>query len=448
MAQETQMSEGRLKIKFESMDKRFTNLELALGELSEKLSKAPSVEQETVNDMQKRIDDIENLVAVEQVGVVELQKIMGSIDQKFNESKSLLSKDAQDLFQRIGSIEQKLGVLSSEKVGADLMNLEIKMEKISTELDRTLENTKDEIEKLTERTKLIDPEVITKIVKEVTELRSDLSKEIRDIKEKMNSEDSTRAEVEMKFLVSRVNSIKENVDFLINRKAEIDQKIETIEKDLSKIANTKFETLTGVNTLKENLDFLMSRKSEVDQKVDILDKKIGKFGNARFEILTKLNSLKESLDFLLKRRGEIDQKVEGMDQRIEDVQKNLLNIANSKFESLGEEFFKKLDLDKQGLIRLNSRIDHIEKELRKSLERLSSAKQQPDTFPALEFEKRVGVLEGKLNDITDKIYASKSSNLDMQIEHLLEKIVTLETRLSALEKTYFEPKRVQPIVLE
>jgi hypothetical protein len=305
----------KYKLTLLQIDKRFVDLELAVGELSEKIK---AFDPQVIADLQEKIDSLDSLIMTESLGVMEFKKMMENLEKRFEEipkeaalSPENLNKLTSSILPalessilpkietRISEIERKLTSISIKPSSPEL---EQRLENISAELKNLVAYTQNEIKNIKEKIRPFDQEIVQKIVSEVSDLRTEVSKEIRYIKEKIEGERATKSDIDLKFLGSRVNTLKESVDFLLNRKVEIDQKIENLEKALARLSGMTGETLPegvieDVENARKELIKKIERAEEVSQELEKkleLVKKVE--GPAPFVIPEKINERLASLE--------------------------------------------------------------------------------------------------------------------------------------------------------
>ena len=241
--------EDRYKLVFLQVDKRLVNLELVLGELNEKIKSLKVIDPETANAIQERLDDLEDLIMVGTLGGTELKEMLENINSQINEVAKKTAALSPEEYQKIeSSLLQKID------------------ERVST-LPSAPSNLQEEITRLGERIKTLETEAMGKIVSEVTDLRAETSKEIRDVKEKVSGLSSVKPDIDIKFLSSRLNSLKESVEYMLNRKAEIDMNIENLRKALAQIA-LKVEQMPSAEPSH-------GIPSSVEQRISNLEDRIG-----------------------------------------------------------------------------------------------------------------------------------------------------------------------------
>lgn len=241
--------EDKYKLAFLQIDKRLINLELALGELNEKIKNLKVIDSETANTIQERLEDLEDLIMVENLGGVELKKTLEGINSQIDELSKKTAILPPEEYQKIeASLLQKID------------------EKIST-LPSSPSTLQEEVGRLNERIKVLETDVVQKIVSEVADLRNEMSKEIRDVKDRVSGLGTIKPDIDIKFLSSRLNSLKENVEYLLNRKTEIDMRMENLQKMLAQLALKAEQTPVE----KPSIEI----PSSIEQRISSLEDKVG-----------------------------------------------------------------------------------------------------------------------------------------------------------------------------
>lgn len=281
-----------------------------------------------------------------------LEGLIKDIEKKYEElasRKPVLSMTPEDLGRITNSVEPILESVILPKVE---QKVEERLKAISTEkgihfaaedLDKSIAKINKEIEYLKNRIKPLETEIVQKIVSEISDLRTETGKEIMDIKDKIEGVSATKSDIDIKFLSSRVNTLKENIDYLLNRKTEIDMKIEEIKKVVSKIAE-KTVSSDVIKTIKDNkktLDELSERIASIENSLKTL--KIVKTGGGE-ELYKKIADMYEKVD-----------------KKLKEAEK-LATASGLKAESPLDSQIEEL-LDK--IIFLESRLKAIEKVLEK-----------------------------------------------------------------------------------
>jgi DNA-binding HxlR family transcriptional regulator len=233
--------EGSLQKRMLLLEKRFVDLELSFEELKEKIKGADS---NVLADIEQRLGDLEDMGLVDALGVSELNNLLGNIEKRYEELESrkpVFSMTPEDIGKISASVIPVVETTIMSKVGERLK--ETPAAHVAPEdLDKALVGVKKDIEDLKNKTKPIEQEVLQKVVSEIADLRTETGKEIREVKDKIEGVATTKSDIDIKFLSSRVNAMKENVDFMVNRKAETDMKIENLKKAILKIAEGAVST--------------------------------------------------------------------------------------------------------------------------------------------------------------------------------------------------------------
>lgn len=310
------------------------------------------IETETVakSDVDLKLSEIEQRVR-SIYGVTDVNEVKNSIESVKTELRNLVDetkRDIEGLKNEAQSIDNKA------------------VKKLATDFDSRFYATQEEINSLSDKMRSLADEVendfgdlkvktsiesgaIKKIVSEVSDVRTEFGKEIRYLKDKIEGEEATKADMDLKFLSNRVNVLKDNLDFLVNRKTELEMKVQDLEKILSQLI-LKVDEAAPIDAL---------RKFEDDRK-----------------------------------------KLEAIDSKIDFIEKSI------------KAFYEGLN-----------RSEHI-------LKGAESSQRLP--------------LGGNRGSGEEEV----STLLDRQINELLEKLISLETRIGTLERTLTTNKRHHPIILE
>ncbi|MEM5766439.1 MAG: hypothetical protein QW423_02295 [Candidatus Aenigmatarchaeota archaeon] len=378
--------EEKFKFALLQVDKRLVNLEIAIGEIKEKLKSIQIIDVETINSIRERLDELEDLIMVENLGGFELKKILEDLNSKTTEnyqkilelSKEVknfapqieetkkLEEEINNLANKIGSsespiikkIEEDISDLKNKSLQSalkdDVKQLEKNIEKInervssilipteqivdladkilsleekfklveSSPLTEKILNLENEIKRLEERIKPLETQVIQRIATEVSELRAETSREIKEIKDKISGIISTKSEIDIKFLSSRLNSLKENIDYLLNRKAEFDLRLESFQKALAKLAE-RIEELAERSALLH---------TSVEEKLVKLEDRIENMPNGIFASLkdafSKLPEAKEIYQPLKNSKMEIE--IKNLVEKISDLEDKLVSLEGEE----------------------------------------------------------------------------------------------------------------------
>jgi len=308
--------EGKYKLAFLQMDKRLVNLELALGELSEKIKDLKPADPEAVKAVQERLDELEDSTMVEQFGELELKRIFEGISSEIAELSKKVAVIPAEEIQRIESlvlknVDEKMSALPKSALPSVSAN--------------QIARLQEDISGLGERVRLLETDVIQKVVSEVSELRTETSKEIRDIRDRMSGTGTIKPDIDIKFLSSRLNSLKESVEYMLNRKAELDMKIENLQKALAQLA-LKVEKMPAEKVSPEIPPFVEQRLSELEGKIGFLMDKLesrgfggGKKGELPADVNAQIDELLDKIVRIESRLSEIEREEVGKPTKREPI---------------------------------------------------------------------------------------------------------------------------------
>lgn len=467
--------EDKFKLSLLQLQKRLTDLEVAISEVKEsvKVSKAREI-----SELAQRVEDIEDLIMVEQAGIVELQKMMQAAEERFLAA----SKMPKNLKKRVEEMEGIIKELEPVKDQFDI---------IKNGVD-ALKNKLNAIEK--------------------------------------NMETGVSANID--FLTSRIDALKKNLAELRNESVETKLKIEGLEKSIAGLENSMAgATPAGLNekldiTRKElrmlgaKLESVETVIKEITVKVDELEVEQKKFGSFkelsifRKEIEDKVEefkSLKNELSKMSSRMemlySETDKKVgklKDLEKGYEKLSNDILALAkevdknritflsavkkdelsklldarleemNARFEEIEKKRIKPIT---DSLDELYGRHVKLEEEIKNKIVNLDKIKSTAEEAKALALATESGVknvasLEKIVSDMRSKIQTIEeniskkmetlkatidtkigelkepSAVFEAQINELIDRIVFLESRLAAVEARMQKLISEQPIILE
>lgn len=449
--------ENKVKMSLLQAEKRLVELEVAVTELKESYAKLKDIDPASLESLKElpeikaKFDDLEDLIVVENLGVVELKKMMDEIKTKVSEPVEV-SKVSAELEARIAPLEE-----------------------IKTRIFE-IDNLKNEI-------------------KNLDEVFRGLNEEVAKVKSKVE----TKPAVDFEFLLTKFNNLKKLVDDLNSRKAAMEVRLDGLERSITFLQTKRTFTpsedlVRTVENYKSDLANLIGRIEAVEaalrnvsENILTMESKVGKYeGFERATALSKelerkLDEFKHIEDEVKRISGNMQAIYEGVDVRLD----RLKNIE-TKFPEVNESI-KRLtkEIDKNRIeILAKAKKEDIE-EAAKNLEERLRSKQAP----APDVSAKIEMFERKLDEnrimLQDRVRKEEILNLlsktnqrldelerkiaqrtlpetrdvhtvlqeeigpvlsaiSTQISTLLDRLVALETRMGALER-YFGP---QPLILE
>lgn|GEM_PF-2793910 len=381
------------------------HLEKKVSELEERIkSVEKSLEKAGLEELKKRLEDLEDLVMVENALTLEIKKMMESSSElvdlrdrvknieniltsvsheKLEELKRVKAEDLARLSQRVESIEEDLSLLRKQISTTDFKELKESVEKklaegvISKSIKEILEiqnmvlknesridNIEKSIEVLRASLKELQPALGLENVKKIGILSNEIARKIEETRE----------------LVARFDALQSNLERKIGKVSTIENELGNIKVWMDKLSK-EFESI--------NAKIFELRKRQEENRIYLTEK-----------ILAHTEGvLKEVQDLLAQTKNEVSEIVESK--------------VNERL--LGSESLRKQ------VEELASRITTVEESNKKEIESMKTALQEMkemQVFP-----------EERLNE-------------------LMSRNVYLEDKISALEKIVKELTKVSPIVLE
>jgi len=495
----------RFKLTLLQMEKRFVDLETAISETREKLK---DVNIDLLTSLQQRVDDIEDLIMVEQAGILEIKKMMEAEQQKRKDTADVAALARVE--DRLDKIDQAVKSLSAEQPG---LEVEERLKKLQGDVAslsvRAVPDLGEIHEKIAEKEQqlnslkgAIDDQMVT------------FERRVRDIMTKSPE----KMGIDFDFVSSKIDSLKTGLDIMTDRKVETDLKIAGLEEKIALLDNKIRESLSQkfLDEIKINKRDIMTTNvrleagekvlREITGEMHELGKTVKKFEN--FERLTLLNKeVEEKLQrfkFIEDETSRLSSRMELMyndlDKRLETVRSiekgfgkvsdavsNLMKeVDRNKFET--SQRLKKEDVQNmvKGLEQQNREIEKMFGEFENRMRMITKSqvgqlKSDMESVKAVvggldkmkdvkpvdvgrwlseanalntrveELSHRLGNLEGRIASMQSSVSEARQPNLDMQLGEMVNKLVFLETRLGAMEnvmsRTQSETK-VQPIILE
>jgi chromosome segregation ATPase len=378
------------------------HLEKKVSELEERMkSVEKSLEKVGIEDLEKRLEDLEDLVMVENALMVEIKKMMES------------SSELVDLKDRVKNIENSLSSLTSvgpEKVKAeDLSRLSQRIESIEKDLSflRKQISTTDFNELKESVEKRLAEGVISKNIKEILEIQNmvlknesridNIEKSIENLKTSLKELQPTLGLENVK----KIGVLSNEVARRIEETRELVARFNALQSDIEK-------RITKITTIEDELGNIKVWMDKLSKEFESINAKI-------FE-LTKRQE--ENRIYLTEK---ILAQTEGVLKEVQDLLAQTKNEVSEIIESKVNEKLVDFGSLRKQMEELANRMAKMEESNKKEIESLKTALQEMkemQVFP-----------EERLNE-------------------LMSRNVYLEDKISALEKIIKELTKVSPLVLE
>jgi hypothetical protein len=433
--------EEKFKVSLLNLEKKILDLESIVSELSERMKGID------VSEVKERIEEIEDLVMVSNLAIIDLKKKVEEwkgVDEKTlkklvestqQATVEELKKEMKKTRENLEAIRKEAGLLQkSMEEMKKLPTTELK-EKIAIlennfknvvkefeELKHTHSDLSFTLQKIKRDVASLGEKDIKKILTEITAIRNEFSKEVREIREQVENISEKTSGVDLAILSSKFNTLKENVDYLLNRKVETDMKLRTLEETLTKV-------VSGGEVMPQNILKSMEKISE------------------------KLKTLEGGLNYLKTTIiDEIGGKVGEIEKRLRMVEIASPETATPIVEESIKLFAKVRDIENRlkileatpvkptaeiGLSGIMRKIEEVEKNIRLDLISVSNL-----------FESKIAEIENKIKELEEKVKLQAIvPKMDEKLMSLLTKISDLEGRIAAIEKLKVSTTKT-PIILE
>jgi len=441
--------EDKFKMSLLQVEKRFIDLETTVNELNQKISET---DLSQVAGLSQRMDDVEDLMMVEQAGIMELKTMLEGVQTNLQkqaeqpqqvqlpvapiptispeEIQKIIHPIESRLHQRISSLEKRIDIAPQQTAQThpdEIQGLRARIDALQNRLN-VLGNVKAEIEILRNKIDPLNAETMKSVVNELSDLRIETSREIREIKEKIGN---APLYADIQFLSNRVKDLKLNMDTLLNMKVEIDSKILNIERSMAEGGSSSG---AGSSSLIAELE--STKRDLIGQS-----KKLGSIERMMHDMATKIESL---------HGGEFNEKM----RKIQEME-SLSNKMQGMYEDLEK---KTMDVSRMTPHNIQDEVTQLRAEMQHAISRMQSQAVSKSVDQIEILRKRISDMEDSIQSLHESARVQPvSSNLyDDQINELLQRILLLESRLAAFENMIERTQQMQsyqdtsprPIILE
>jgi chromosome segregation ATPase len=431
--------ESKFKLSLLQAEKRLVDLEVAVSELNEKLK---DVDLKELVDLKTRVEDLEDLIMVEQAGIVELKKLLEDVVSRPTPSIP------EDLEEKLKSLEEKISstLESISKIEGDMNKIK---EKITTlEKKPPLQPFIEEIKKI-ENNFLITSAKVGAVESNITSLKGEINKKISEVEKKI--ETLKKKPLPEPFL--------DEFKRLENSFLMIDTRISSLEKMIKDLS----QEMSKVRPISEEIKKIENNFLITSAKVDSIEKFVKDFTAEVNKIKPELEKVSEGLKSKIEEAKMIEKKLEsfysevrekvGIIDRAENIVKSWEGILEnfSMFEGRISAIQKYID---ENLTRIKNEIE----KLSEKIEGVLTIKQTISELALKEIEKRFSGLEErnrkKLEEIASIVERRVIENratiggINAQIDELINRVIDLESKIAAMEKIIQETSKPGPVILE
>jgi len=486
--------EDKFKLSLLSMDKRFMDMEFAVSEIA---SRVKDIDPENLKTLDQRIEALEDMIMVEQAAVMELKCVMEAADQGFRGVASL--RDVEDMRERVRRVE------NLARAAAEMTDMPAELSEETKRRIRSLEEKVTEIaDKVVEVVSPMEVAEMRRAVSNIDERVSVMRMSVDDLKrniDKRVQEGIKSAQIttaDFGFIDTKVNSLKSAIDILSDKRVEAELKLDEMQQRLSSISSagagagagpfsdTMIEELRG---LRRETEATRLRMDSVERVVQDTVKTAHDAESAarRFEGFEKLSGLQAEIDEKLRQfrfvqdelgrlSGRIELMYDSIDKKFAELQTAERDLQDVKREladsrkdveavrfglkrAASREEVAAMAADVNAVRNLDVKVDEIGTVVRK----LDAAYARSETQSGVSAE-----VLSILKDVGDRVENAERTIIEVQkgaevpsvpgrmgmqdvearLNDIVDKLVFLESRLSALEAVFQTSSRTQAVVIE
>ena len=183
------------------------------------------------------------------------------------------------------------------------------------QLSMEVEDLKDRVDYIEERTEIIRPATVTEVVKVDSKALEEVNKKISNLDDKLSQLDSKSVEFdnELSKLSSDLSQVKTNVSKSTDKLSQYDSKFLQLDNKLSQYDSKVAQLTTNFSQLDSKLSQTMGSVSNLQKDNDANKSKINTLSTSLTDVLNRVGSLEKSNNNLLNRLNTIDSQVKQID---------------------------------------------------------------------------------------------------------------------------------------
>ena len=411
--------EEKFKLSLLQIEKRVIDLETTISELSSRLKEVEESlrnkveETPEVEKIKERIDELEDLIMVEQAGIIELKKMLQK-PRRIKLPKAVTEK-IKEMEKKISELEKKREETKKSSLGKEVEEIKTSLEELKTKVENSLSIFDEKIKRI-ESSPVVQTLDIDLFSSRIDELKKNLDKLAKEqlqvdlrigewerrfelLNEKLKSSYPGQIVEELKSLRKGLVTLNARTESLERVSRDLIKQVTSLDSSYRKLEN--LEKIIEINREMENK---IERFKLVEDTVRRLSTKVEAIYEELDKKLLTLKNLEESLE-------DIKEKVSKLDSSLfKKVSKEELEIFKREISSKIEDQLKRTD------------IENIRKEVKMEIEKIKNEIK-------------------KTPQIDTKI-------LDKRFYEMKEKILDLEKKIEILENFLRKIRRIEPLVLE
>ena len=439
------MIEKKFKLSLQNMERRFVDLEVAISEIVSRLNALSEMKGDVgtdsaaVEELMQRVDQLEDLIAVEQAGITELKDIMTSIDKGFEHRFDTLSieEKIKEVENIVHIITKRLERYAEEptKMGKQMVD---RIEKLEAEIG----GMKRDVESAMEQVMAQAGEKKRKEGAEGDDFEQVAHMEIGQLKQNLRNLDKKFGE--------RIEVLKKEMQERPADRAAPAPHPKQLEGLLRKYEDEMKRYKTEVENTRVRIDSLSQSMSKLTSHLDKIQKRgkapAGNFASAdsMADVNKELDDMNKYLDRLTKEheslrdelknsvnRKDLQNMMKSMSGERPDLSKlfggmkDEMNEAAKKIESNVEKRVSDRinDLNKR-FGDLNRKLDESRDRQKKLEERIGKMGSVPDAGKYVKkMEQQIDILRSEVDSVRkvlikmDERYSKKSKEADKHPRH-------------------------------
>jgi chromosome segregation ATPase len=410
------------------LEKRLVDLELAVTELKESIK---SIDVSMVPELNQKVEDVEDLIMVEQAGILELKKMM-------EESKPEKPAIPEDLEGRLKSIEDNIPNLMGK------VEFESRLEEVQKELPKEEKPTPVEIEGLYDKVTGLETSLST-LKSQTDNISKELYEKVNEISLKATG--FKKSPIDLDLLSSKIEAGKRSIDEFSKKKIELDLKVEEISKKMEILENNMGESpgQEVIDGLKLNRREIVATNARIDSLERVARELMSDVQNfeksiRNFESIEKISLLKKNIEEKLERSNSIEEEIKKLASKVEMI-----------YDEIDKRLEKLRGLDKDYSENISNLVESTEENKK---EIIKIKKGETANFEKIiqesrnTIEEKFGEIEKKMHQINKHQIGELKNTIETinsTLNNLNEKILLLENRQENISHKITEPE-ITPLI--
>ncbi len=361
--------EEKFKLSLLQIEKRVIDLETTISELSSRLKEVEESlrnkveETPEVEKIKERIDELEDLIMVEQAGIIELKKMLQK-PRRIKLPKAVTEK-IKEMEKKISELEKKREETKKSSLGKEVEEIKTSLEELKTKVENSLSIFDEKIKRI-ESSPVVQTLDIDLFSSRIDELKKNLDKLAKEqlqvdlrigewerrfelLNEKLKSSYPGQIVEELKSLRKGLVTLNARTESLERVSRDLIKQVTSLDSSYRKLEN--LEKIIEINREMENK---IERFKLVEDTVRRLSTKVEAIYEELDKKLLTLKNLEESLE-------DIKEKVSKLDSSLfKKVSKEELEIFKREISSKIEDQLKRTD------------IENIRKEVKMEIEKIKN----------------------------------------------------------------------------